>query len=222
MPSLPTNVMVGSIPPLFAADNEFMFERPHFAQIAEIVSFATPQYTGPITIFLDSHFNITKAHISNLGATAFTLFLGQVLPLIQWRENDERNVAIIFKIESDSTLSHLTFQEGGYGGVTGQIWRNPVMEWSAIRLDDLNGLFLALRQAVQNLPIPFIESIKSTSDNGQGHRLGEEYCPDWGHLSSRQWGNLALCYQELFPYGNCYDEFERLSTLFEVQSSTKG
>ena len=96
------------------------------------------------------------------------------------------------------------------------------MEWSASDLDDLKELFLVLRQAVQDLQIPYVESVKSTSDNGQGYRGGEEYCPSSVHLINRKWGYLALCYQELFPYGNCYDEFQQLSTLFEVQSSTKG
>jgi len=220
-PSLPTNIAVGSNPGLFVAHREFTFERPHFVQIAEIISFATPQYTGPVTIFLDSRFNSAKAHISNFRAKTLTLLLGDVMPLVQWRENDERDVAIIFKIEYDGTLSQLTYQGGGYE-VPGQIWRNPVMEWSAIRLDHLKELFLALRQAVQGLTIPYVDSVGSSSDNGQGHRLGEEYRPSLTELSNSQWGYLALCYQELFPFGNCYEEFEQLSTFFEVASSTKG
>jgi hypothetical protein len=173
-PSLPTDVAIGSTPRLSPANHEFSIERPHFAEIADIISFATPQYTGPVTIFLDSHFNVTKAHISNFRATTFNLLPGQLLPLVQWRENHQRDVAIIFKIESDRILSQLTYDWDDPDPVTGQVCGNPVLEWSANSLDDLKELFLALRQVIQDLSVPCLDSVKSTFDNGERDRLCEE------------------------------------------------
>lgn len=221
-PSLVTDVTMCWTPRLIAANHEFWIERPHFAEIADIISFATPQYTAPVTIFVDSHINVTKAHISNFRATTFNLLPDQVLPLVQWRENYQRDVAIIFKIESDTILSQLTYAWDAPDRGSGQICGNPVLEWSVNRLDDLKELFLALRHVIQDLSVPCLDFVKSASDNGDGHEISEEYGPISTHLIFRKWGNLALCYPELFPNGNCYDEVELLSTLFEISSSTKG
>lgn len=128
---------------------DFANRRPSFARIAEVISSATPQFTGPVTIFLDSQFQSVKAHISRLRATGYTALPGQsnTLPVVKWRLNDETDVLAIFKVENDGSLSHLTH----YGTeMCGRALSQCFMEWLVPRIEDLKELFIAAEHCFQN------------------------------------------------------------------------
>jgi hypothetical protein len=138
----------------FTTNQGVTYSRPDFAKIAEVVSFATPQFTGPVTIFLDSHFQSAGAHITNLHATTFNFLPSQVIPwlVVEWTENDETDVLAIFKVEYNGLLSHLRHYGTRSGcQVNGKRWQRCFLQWLVHRIEYLKELFIALQHVVELL-----------------------------------------------------------------------
>jgi hypothetical protein len=122
-------------------------DRPDFLTIATVIWSSTPQFTAPITNFLDMHFRSIQARITGFRATTLNLLSDQLnpWPVVEWREDGDTDVLVIFKVEDNEPCSYLMhFGMGLNYEVNGKRWRRSAVRWLVPSMDYLQELFTAL------------------------------------------------------------------------------
>jgi hypothetical protein len=126
------------------------YHRPDYATITDIISSAMPQFSIVIAPFLENHFQATKARITGFRARAVAYFPGQVKPwpVVEWREDQDTDVSVIFDIENlgspCSYLMHTGVELGWHGEC--RRWRKSSLMWLVAEIHQLKELFVAAQQ----------------------------------------------------------------------------